>query len=132
MTRQEMIAKLLWNSGGDGFGILSFANAMLWAQDRPGPGKPDLPSIVAVGGSPDDYTDEELEKLVAFGERTTARYDKIFSVRRGANLILFRKPLESHGSWMRKRLSWESGPMYSKTLDDAIAFMTEREGFSDT
>ena len=126
MTRAEMVKKLLWNSGGDGFGICSFASSMLWAMDRPGPGKPDFPSIVAVGGSPADYTDEEIKKLFDFAEFATARYDKIFGIRRGANLILVRKPTEPGGSWLRKRMSWVSGPMHSPTLDDAIAFMTER------
>ena len=126
VTREEKVTKLLWNSGGNGFGICSFANSILWAMDRPGPDKPDFPSIVAVGGSPEDYTDEEIDKLFAFSEFATARYDRFFGIRRGANLILFRKPTDSGGPWLRKRMSWEMGPMYSPTLDDAIAFMTEK------
>jgi len=120
MTREEMIAKLLWNSGGNGFGICSVANAFMWTMDRPGPNNQDYPSIVAVTGSPKDYTDEELEKLVAFAEQATSRYDRMFSYRRGANLIIFEK---FAGQWLRKRLSWEMGPMFSPTLDEAIAIM---------
>ena len=121
--RQEMIEELEWNSGGYGFGICEIANSMLWAMDRPGPDKPDLKSIVAVSGPPDRYTDDELEKLVALSRRVTARYDEMFRYRRGANLILIDKPKESNGKWLRKRLSWNRGPMYSNTLDEAIEIM---------
>ena len=121
LTREDVIKKLLWNDGGYGFGICSVAGSMLWSMDTPGPGKPDLQSVVAVSGPPEKYTDEELEKIFLFSERATARYDKMFSHRRGANLILFDRV--GNGHWMRKRLSWTEGPMYSETLDEAIAIM---------
>ena len=121
MNRQEMIDSLMWNSGGHSFGICSFANSMRWAMDAPGPGKPDLKSIVAVSGPPEKYTDEELEKLVKFSQEATAHYDEMFTCRRGANLILFDK--FDNGCWLRKRLSWEYGPMFSDALDAAIAVM---------
>lgn len=125
LSRQEMIDKLEWNSGGYGFGVCSFANSMLWAMDTPSSEKSDLKSIVAVSGPPKKYSDEELEKIVAFSERVTARYDKMFRYRRGANLILLDKPSFADGKWMRKKLSWTEGPMYSDTLSEAIAFMEQ-------
>lgn len=116
MTRKEMVAKLLWNSGG------IFRNPLTWTMGRPTPSKPDWSSIVAINGSPNNYTNEELEKLVAFAEKATARYDLLFSYRRGANLILFEKLGER---WLRKRVSWDMGPMFSPTLDEAIQFMAD-------
>lgn len=98
-TREELIEKLEWNSGGYGFGICSFASSMMWSMDAPGPDKPDLKSIVAVSVPQDKYTDEELQKIVAFSERQTARYDQMFRWRRGANLILLDK--QRDGGWMR-------------------------------
>lgn len=125
LSRQEMIGKLEWNRGGYGFGICSVASSMLWAMDAPGPGKPDLKCIVAVSGSPEKYTDEELAKIVVFSERVTAKYDTMFRYRRGANLILLDKSsdLNSEIKWMRKRLTWTQGPMWSDTLDEAISVM---------
>ncbi len=124
VSRQELIAKLEWNQGGTGFGICSFAMAAIWAEDRPGPDKPDLKSIVAVNGPPDKYTDEELAKIVAFAERKTAAYDQMYRWRRGANLILINKHDTGIGTlWLRKRLSWDHGPMYSATLDEALEVM---------
>jgi hypothetical protein len=116
--RKELVEKLMWNQGGTGFGVCSMANAFMWAMDRPGPGKPDLKSVVAICGEPKKYTTEELELLVEFSTKATERYDKMFSERRGCNLILIDKRAE--GSWMRKRLTWEMGPMYSPTLQEAL------------
>jgi hypothetical protein len=123
MKRAEMIKKLMWNQGGAGFGICSFGNAMIWAMDEPGPNKPDLISTVAISGDPKKYTDEELAKLLDFSQKQTARYDAMFNVRRGCNLIVFDK--REDGMWLRKRLTWEFGPMYSRTLDEAIAIFTK-------
>lgn len=124
LSREEMVEKLMWNSGGTGFGICSFASELLWQMDQPGPDKPDLISVVAVGAPPDNYTDEELAKLVAFSEERTARYDKMFRYRRGANLIIIHKT-EDGQRWLRKRLSWDRGQMYSPTLEEAIAVMSK-------
>lgn len=120
MSREELIRKIMWNSGGYGFGICSMASSMLWAMDQPGPGKPDLPSVVAVSGPPEKYTDAELERLVRFSEERTVDYDRMFNVRRGANLILIDKISAEGNCWMRKRLSWEFGPMHSPTLEEAV------------
>lgn len=122
MTRDEMIAKLMWNQGGMGYGVCTTGMMAIQNSMRPQSKEDDWISIVAVSGPPEKYTDEELEKLVAFSEAQTARYDKIFNYRMGCNLICINKV--DSGSWMRKRQSWEYGSMFSETLDDAIAVFT--------
>lgn len=121
LTREEMIAKLEWNEGGYGFGICSVAGSAIWGMDRPGPGKRDLKSIVAIGVPASKYSDEELVRIVDFADKITVDYDKLFSIRRGANMVLLNK--EDDGRWLRKRLSWISGAMFSDTFDDALSFM---------
>lgn len=120
MERTELIGQVEWNSGGYGFGICSVANSMMWAMDEPNAEKPDLKSTVAICGDPAKYTDEELEKIVAFAKRRDEKYDSMFRYRRGCNMILIGK---EDGRWMRKRLTWTMGPMHSPTLDEAIAVM---------
>jgi hypothetical protein len=124
--RQKLIGQVEWNSGGYGHGLCVMAHAMLWATDMPGPNKPDLRSIVAVSGPTGKYSTEELCQIAAFAKDVTARYDEMFTVRRGCNLILLDK--RDDGRWLRKRLSWTQGPMYSDTLDDAIKVMGRRVG----
>lgn len=126
-SRQDLINRLEWNNGGMGHGICSFASSMLWAMNRPKHprGEDDLQSIVAVSGPPDKYTDEELAALVAFSDEQTADYDKMFNWRLGANLICINKFDET--SWMRKRLSWEYGPMFSTSLEDALSTFRETQ-----
>jgi hypothetical protein len=124
-TREELIARLVWNNGGMSYGVCSFAGMLISDLDRPGPGKPDLKSIVAVSSPPEKYTDEELQKLVAFSEEQTAAWDRISSCRRGANYILINK--QDENSWYRKRVSWDMGLMHSPTLDEALAVFTRRE-----
>jgi hypothetical protein len=120
VPRQELVNELMWNSGGYGFGICEVGNAMLWAMDEPSPTKPDLKSVVAVSGPPEKYTYQELVKLVAFAKRRTAEYDRLFTVRRGCNLIIIDKKTEFGTRWLRKRLTWNQGPMYSSTLEEAM------------
>ena len=129
MTPEERKAlenQVLWNSGGYGYGICRMAGMDFFGSMRPGPDRPDWPSIVAVSGQREKYTDEEIEKIAAFSKRVTANYDKVFSWRMGANLIILDKQVMelSEGtnvSWMRKRQSWEYGAMFSPTLDEALA-----------
>jgi hypothetical protein len=129
MNRKELrlllIDQVEWNSGGYGFGICSVANSMMWAMDEPSADKPDLKSTVAICGDPKKYTDEELEKIVAFAKRRDKKYDEMVRYRRGCNMILIGKEEDNAPShrWMRKRLTWNRGPMHSPTLDEAIAFM---------
>jgi len=125
MKRDELINQVEWNSGGYGFGVCSVANSMMWAMDEPSADKPDLKSTVAICGDPAKYTDEELEKIVAFAKRRDEKYDSIFRYRRGCNMILIGKEEDNAPShrWMRKRLTWNMGPMHSPTLEEAIAVM---------
>lgn len=120
MNREEMIEQLQWNSGGTGHGVCAVANSFLWSTSRPKHprGDDDLKSIVAVSGPPDKYTDEELQKLVAFSERRTEDYDRRNGRRMGANLIYINKYGEN--KWLRKRMSWDIGSMFSDSLDEAI------------
>lgn len=120
-TRDELISSVEWNSGGYGFGVCSLAGSILWGMQEPSAKKPDLKSTIAICGKPEKYTDEELEKVVAFAKRHDEKYDKMFRYKLGCNMILFDKTDE--GRWMRKRLTWTMGPMYSPTLDEAIAVM---------
>jgi hypothetical protein len=126
-VKEELIAKLMWNSGGAGYGVCAVAGAMLWGMDQPTETRPDLISIVAIGGSPCEYSDIELKRLVEFSEAATANYDKRWRYRRGANLICISKHEDSTGVyWMRKRMSWTMGSLFSPTLDEALAIF-ERE-----
>lgn len=124
LSRDELIKELVWNSGGYGFGICSFAASMMWSEDRPTPEKPDFNAIVAVNTPPEKYTDAELRWLVKFSRHVTAKYDSHgHSYRRGANMIIIGRPEHPNGSWLRKRMSWTHGPMYSRTLLDALSTM---------
>lgn len=126
-TREELIAQLDWNEGGTGFGLCTFGNSMIWRSQRPKHprGADDLKGIVAVSLPKEKYTDEELLKLVEFNKRITADYDKYCGYRLGANLICIDKT--EFGNWLRKKMSWEYGPMFSPTLDEAIKFMERRD-----
>lgn len=117
MTREEAIKELMWSTGY-GHGICRVANMFAAALARPDADHPDWPSIVTVSEPAEKYTDEELQKLVAFSREMTAKYDEIFSWRMGANLIVIDK--QDEGRWLRKRQSWYMGPMYSPTLDEAM------------
>lgn len=129
MTRDELVATLMWNQGGTGFGLCEVAGAMFWATTpEPASREQDLKSIVAISGPPEKYTDEELRLLVAFARRRTAEYDEMFRYRVGANLICIGKEVrwdDKQGAlietWNRKRLSWNQGLMWSATLEHALA-----------
>lgn len=111
-TREELVNRFTWNYGRGG---------------HPGPEETDLPSTVFLCGDPAKYTDEELSKLAAFADEKDRRYDAAFNCRRGCNAIIFEK-IEKEGdivAWRRRRLTWESGPMVSKTLDAAIEVFTK-------
>ena len=124
LTRKQLEDALLWNSGGTGFGICRVAGMDIWASRRPEHprGEDDLPFTVAVMGPKEKYTYSELLKLFRFSWRRTEEYDRMFRWRLGANLIHINKQVSNQGAtWMRKRMSWEYGPMWSETLDEAIA-----------
>jgi len=119
MKRPELIEKLMWNSGGTGMGVCTVANAFVMNSMVPESKQEDWKSVVAISGSPEKYSDKELEKLVAFSERRTANYDRMFRYRMGCNLIFIDKVEENR--WLRKRLTWDMGLMYSVSLDEAMA-----------
>jgi len=124
--RQLLIDAIEWLSpdSGTGMGVCAVANAFAWAIANVAP-EDDLKSVVVVKGPSDKYTDEELAKLLAFSCAYTAYYDEMFTQRMGANLIIFDKR-EFDSAWLRKRMTWDQGPMYSKTLDEAIAVFEHR------
>lgn len=122
--REELIGRLEWNNGGMGYGICAVAGMMLNLLDKPGPGHPDLKSIVIVSTPAEKYTDEELERLVQFSDFMTADNDKRWKIRRGANFICISKI--ENGRWMRKRTSWQFGVMFSETLDEACKVFESR------
>jgi hypothetical protein len=118
MSREQMIESLMWSGGGAGFGVCKVGAMFLWADQRPGPDEPDWPYVVTVQGDPKIYTDDELRQLLAFSEEMTARYDRMWKWRVGANLIVIKKSAETC-CWYRKQMSWEMGYMWGSTLEDA-------------
>ena len=117
-TRQQLIDALMWSDGGTGWGVCAIGN-MLAAKMNAN----EIRSCVTVQGNPDDYTDEELEKLVAFSKERSEYHRRICgNILSSDNLTIIRK---NKNNWLRKRRSWEYGPMYSNTLDEAIAFMSK-------
>lgn len=128
-TRQEMIKDMVWltSDSGGSFGSCSFGAAFIWGDQMPSADNPDWKSIVFVKGPAEKYNDEEIGKLYQFSVEKTAEYDKLFTVRMGANAIVMDKVAGEKIYWLRKRMSWECGPMYSETLEEAIAkFMKKK------
>ena len=128
MSRQEMIDAMEWTApdSGLGYGVCAVGNMLMWAMDAPGPGHPDLKSIVAVLGPPGQYTNAEIRRLWAFSQRRTRDYDRMFRYRRGCNLIIIGKHTWSCGAWIRKRQSWDRGPITSPTLGEAMAIFDDQ------
>ena len=77
-TREELLKRFVWNDGGYGFGVCAVGNALIWRNDRPRDGEPDLPSTVFLCGDPAKYSDEELSKLAEFADGQDWRYDQMF------------------------------------------------------
>lgn len=118
LSREALVEELMWNEGGNGFGICEVGNQLRWALERPGPDKPDLKSIVLVNVPAEKYTDTQLRWLVLFSRHVTAKHDEVCKRRMGANLIVIGK--EQEDRWLRKQLTWTMGPMYSKTMLSAM------------
>jgi hypothetical protein len=121
----EAARNLVWlePESGHGSGLCAVTGMMAWALDEPGPDRPDYNSIVFVKGPTTKYSEEELRLLAAFGARRTAKYDRMFTIRRGCNAIIIDKVIsEWDGSirWLRKRMSWERGAMHSPSLPAAF------------
>lgn len=126
LSRDELIDAIMWNSGGYGYGVCSFANMMAHRLSTVEP-----KSVIAVcAETPDEiekYTDEELRKLAAFSRECTDAYRSYFGTCAGVNYIIFDKLIgwrkDQPEVWLRKRASWEVGTMHSLSLDEAIAHM---------
>jgi hypothetical protein len=125
-TKQRIADKLMWLApdSGLGLGVCSIGNSDIWSSQRPSGIEPDWKSVVFIKGPHEKYTIEELKKLLKFSQEKTAKYDKMFKVRMGANIIIIDK--QSSVRWLRKRMTWEYGPMHSETLDEAIATFMEK------
>ena len=116
MERQILINQLEWLDNPD-----EFPDNYMWRR------RGRLKSIVLVKGPADQYADDELEALVAFSDRQTADYDRLWKTtkpadqvkaRDGCNAIIIGKALD--GNWLRQRLSWYSGEMFSPSLAEAM------------
>jgi hypothetical protein len=107
MTRDQMIAALCFRPEG------------MHLQGR-------LPTrFVTVGGSADDYADDELALLVEITATKQADYERRCGKAKfdwNDNFISFvRNDLGQIGSWGRKRYSWREGSFHKSSLPEAIA-----------
>lgn len=115
-TRQSLIDQIMWSDGGSGWGICAIGNMMMAQQSKRA-----MKSIVSLQGSPDEYTDEELGKVVEFSKVRDERHRLICGeILMGDNVIVLRK---MGSKWLRKRMTWNIGPMFSDSLDEALEFM---------
>lgn len=118
MTRENLIEKLLWITPNSGWGF-GLGGGLFQALS---PSKRTIKSAVVIKQPESKYTDEELEKLLAFSEKVTEHHVKLLgSVLVSDNLIVIDKMED--GSWLRKARSWEMGEFFSPTLDEAIEFI---------
>lgn len=118
MTRDELIAGLMWNTGGNSYGLCEVASMALQTMKSPSAERPDWKLVVIISVTEAAYTDEELRLLYLFSIEQTVQYDRIFQYRTGANMICISK--FDADTWSRKRQSWDMGPMESATLEDAL------------
>lgn len=107
MTRDQMIAALCFRPEG------------MHLQGR-------LPTrFVTVGGSADDYADDELALLVEITAIKQADYERRCGTAKfdwADNFISFeRNSMGQIGSWGRKRYSWRQGDFHKPSLPEAIA-----------
>lgn len=120
MTRAEIINELLWNTGGDGWGICTIGN-MLAAICGPQK-KIRSPVLVGIHSRQEitRFTDDELTKLLDISRKAAAKHIRACgSILESDNLSTIRKNEHSDDArWTWKKRSWECGPLCYKTLDE--------------
>lgn len=121
MTRDKMVDYLPF-SGHDHFGQSDVEEAKR-VYIATHPRGSENPSIVVVTGKPEDYTDEEIEKLFKFAKQKTAEWITNASGRPPIMIVIGKVSPRSTGSWVRKRVTWTGGNFFSPTLDEAIQRM---------
>lgn len=123
MERAALESRLLFNAGGYGLGV---GGTLAWAFSAGD--QPDFPSIVAITGPAEKYTDTELQTLADVSDALTASYDERWIVRRGANLwIVDKAEYNTEHPWMVKRLSWEYGYPFHETLAQMLDWWAEKQ-----
>lgn len=113
--RQKLIDELLWNGGGDGWGLCAFGN-MLAAMCGP---RTAIKSVVLIGTdtSPGDgFTDDELQALAKISRDKTDYIVKRLGgpILDSDNLITIRK---SGDKWRYSRRTWDY-PAHCDTLEE--------------
>ncbi len=115
-SRASLEARLLFSDGGYGMGV---GGSLTWAFSAGE--QPDIPSIVAITGPAEKYTDTELQTLADVSDALTAAYDERFTERRGANIwIVDKVDYNEERPWMVKRLTWNYGYPFHATLADML------------
>lgn len=111
IDRVKLAESIQWLTpdSGTGFGICSFAG-MIMHQSGP------KISMMLVRGPMDKYTDAELALLADFAQHVDVTHPKDS----GWNNMVFDKETLWNPRWLRKRMSWEMGPMYSLSLPEAL------------
>lgn len=122
MDRATLESRLLFNAGGYGMGV---GGELAWAFSSGE--QPDIPSIVAITGPAEKYTDTELQTLANVSEALTATYDAHFTARRGANLWIVDKQtaFDTPRPWLVKRLTWRFGFPRHATLAQMLDWWAE-------
>ncbi|MDD3371170.1 MAG: hypothetical protein PHE27_05015 [Alphaproteobacteria bacterium] len=81
----------------------------------------DMASLVCVVGGRADYTKGEIALLEGFADAHMAWDDGLSKDKRDAAYVFFRKCED--GRWERRKETWEKGPFFSPTLEDALTTM---------
>jgi len=122
-SRESLEARLLFNSGGYSFGT---GGSLAWSFSSGH--APDLPSVVAITGPAEKYTDTELQTLADVSDALTAAYDEQWTERRGANLwIVDKVDYDTPRPWMVKRLTWEYGYPHHETLSQMLDWWATKQ-----
>lgn len=82
-------------------------------------------SVLVIEGQMDVYTEEELDRLEAFGARLNRYFDERGG-RVGVNAVIMAKT--ESGSWFNTKMTWTQGRMFSNSLDEALEYMARAYG----